>query len=312
MVASRNMTLFPLCKIISFLWLIILLMVPASAMGGNALKSGAVFWDCPVCPQLVVVPAGAFVMGAPFAVGGDDEMPIHHVRIWRKFAIGRYEVTRHEFKAFVAATGYRIDGPCRYIGKRGWAESDLANYHHPFIPQNDDHPVVCVNWHDAKAYVAWLSRVTGKSYRLPSEAEWEYAAQGGAPTLYHFGTSGGELCAYGNGADADSPMKGRNNECRDGHRWGTARAGSYRPNAFGLYDTIGNVKEWVEDCWNDTYKGAPMDGAPWKMGNCRQRVHRGGSWLNLPIYLRSAARLRTYAGYRYYDIGFRVVRSFTQ
>jgi formylglycine-generating enzyme required for sulfatase activity len=284
------------------------MVTPTLAMGGNAVKPGDIFWDCLACPKLVVVPTGVFAMGARFSEGGDDEMPIHRVRIRRSFAIGQFEVTRHEFKTFVARTGYRIDGPCHYLGVRGWKESYSATYRHPLFPQSDEHPVVCVNWHDAKAYVAWLSKITGKSYRLPSEAEWEYAARGGATTLYHFGTSRAELCAYGNGSDANFPYKWRNNACVDGYRWGTARAGSYRPNAFGLYDTIGNAKEWVEDCWNDSYKGAPLDGAPWKTGNCRHRVHRGGSWLNEPRYLRSAARLRTYARYRFHSIGFRVVR----
>jgi formylglycine-generating enzyme required for sulfatase activity len=281
---------------------------------GFGVKPGDIFWDCYVCPKLVVVPAGVFDMGAQYAEGGDDEMPIHRVRIWHNFAIGRYEVTRSEFKAFVSATGYRIDGPCRYLDleKSDWEESDLANYGNSWFPQNDDHPAVCVNWHDAKAYVAWLTGVTGKLYRLPSEAEWEYAARGGASTRYHFGTSYGDICIYGNGSDADFPFKWRNDDCVDGYPWGTARAGSYRPNAFGLYDTIGNAKEWLEDCWNDSYDGAPVDGTPWITGQCRSRVIRGGSWLNDPRYLRSAARLRTYAGYRKYDHGFRVVRSLTQ
>lgn len=299
-------------KIFLFVWLSLLMIAPTSPMGGNTMKPGDIFWDCPACPQMIVVPAGAFVMGAKYSEGADDEMPIHRVRIRQNFAIGRYEVTRHEFKAFVARTGYRIDGPCHFLGNRGWKSSDLANFRRPFIPQNDDHPVVCVNWHDAKAYVAWLSSITAKSYRLPSEAEWEYAARGGAPTRYHFGTSRGDLCAYGNGSDAEFPYKWRNNACADGYRWGTARAGSYKPNAFGLYDTIGNAKEWVEDCWNDSYDGAPIDGRPWETGNCRHRIHRGGSWLNEPRYLRSAARFRSYAGYRYFDHGFRVVHSLRQ
>lgn len=314
------MTLVSPCKVVPFLWLAVLMLAPMSALGGDTVKPGDIFWDCYVCPKLIVVPAGEFNMGAQYAEGGDNEMPIHRVRIRYKFAIGRYEVTRSEFKAFVAATGYKTDGPCRYLDLdqsnwTNWEESDLASYRYPWFPQTDDHPVVCVNWHDAKAYVAWLTRRTGKIYRLPSEAEWEYAARGGAPTLYHFGTSYGDLCAYGNGADAEFPFKSRNprnDDCVDGQPWGTARAGSYRPNAFGLYDTIGNAKEWLEDCWNGNYNGAPVDGTPWKMGECRTRVVRSGSWLNDPRYLRPASRLRTYIGYRKYDHGFRVARSLTQ
>jgi formylglycine-generating enzyme required for sulfatase activity len=303
------MALFSHRNIIALLWLSVLMIASTLPASGNALKPGDIFWDCPACPQMIVIPAGTFAMGAPYSVGGDDEMPIHRVRIEHRFAIGQFEVTRHEFKAFVARTGYRIDGPCRFLGRRGWEETNAATYRHPLIPQSDEHPVVCVNWYDAKAYVAWLSKVTGKTYRLPSEAEWEYAARGGARTLYHFGTSRAKLCAYGNGSAADFPYKWRNRACADGYRWGTARVGTFKPNAFGLYDTIGNAKEWVEDCWNDSYDGAPAAGTPWKTGNCRHRVHRGGSWMNKPIYLRSAARLRMYSRYRYYDLGFRVVRT---
>ena len=203
-------------KIFAFLLFSLLMVTPTLPIGGNAVKTGDIFWDCLACPKLVVVPAGVFAMGARFSEGGDDEMPIHRVRIRRSFAIGQFEVTRHEFKTFVARTGYRIDGPCHYLGARGWKESYSATYRHPLFPQSDEHPVVCVNWHDAKAYVAWLSKITGKSYRLPSEAEWEYAARGGATTLYHFGTSRAELCAYGNGSDANFPYKWRNNACLDG------------------------------------------------------------------------------------------------
>lgn len=306
------MTLVLPDKILQFLLLSALLIPPTSASGVDTVKPGEIFWDCYLCPKLVVIPAGEFSMGAPYSVGGDDEGPIHRVQIQHSFAIGRYEVTRGEFKAFVAATGYRTDGPCRHLGKSGWEKSYLVSYRDPWIPQTDDHPVVCVNWHDAKAYVAWLSKVTGHTYRLPSEAEWEFAARGGETSPYFFGTSYKNLCFYGNGSDAEFPYKRRNDECVDGIPWGTARVGSYRPNAFGLYDTIGNAKEWVEDCWNNTYEGAPVDGTPWKTGKCRSRVFRGGSWLNSPSFLRSATRRSSYAGYRYPDRGFRVVRTLTK
>lgn len=297
-------------RIALLLWSAIVFFAQCMVSRAEAIKPGTVFWDCAVCPKLVVVPAGEFSMGAPYAEGGDDEMPVHRVSIPHDFAISQFEITRSEFKAFVAAANYRIDGPCRYLGENGWEESDLNSYRNPWFPQTDDHPAVCISWYDAKAYVAWLSQRTGKTYRLASEAEWEYAARGGSRLPYPFGTSQKDLCAYGNGSDASFPYKWRNNACPDGQPWGTARAGSYRPNPFGLYDTMGNVKEWVEDCWNDNYVHAPVDGRPWVSGNCRRRIFRGGSWINDHRYLRSAARNRGYAGYRYYDRGFRVVRSF--
>lgn len=302
----------PSRPVIGLSWIAVALMTTMPARGGDAPKPGDVFWDCSACPAMVVVPAGVFAMGASFAEGGDDEMPIHKVRIPHAFAIGRYEVTRGEFKAFVAASGYEVDGPCKVLGKNDWEESGGTTYRAPSIPQSDEHPVVCVNWFDAKAYVAWLSRTTRKAYHLPSEAEWEYAARAGSSTLYFFGTAQKDICSFGNGSDAHFPYKWRNDTCDDGYGWGTAPVGKFRPNRFGLYDTIGNAWEWVEDCWNDSYEGAPVDGTPWLTGECTERGVRGGSWLSEPRFLRSATRFRSYAGYRFYDYGFRVARSLAE
>ena len=293
--------------------LVFFLMATMPAWGSDAVKPGDSFWDCAACPEMVVVPAGVFAMGASFAEGGDDEWPIHRVRIPRPLAIGRHEVKRGEFKAFVEETGYELNGPCQTLaeiswGEYRWREDRLASYRNSWFPQTDDHPVVCVNWYDAKAYTAWLSKTTGKTYRLPSEAEWEYAARAGATALYHFGTAQQNICLYGNGVDASSPFKWRNEKCNDGYGRGTAPVGSFRPNAFGLHDTTGNVWEWVEDCWNDSYKGAPVDGTPWTTGRCWRRSVRGGSWLNDPRFLRSATRFSTFASYRKNNHGFRVAR----
>ena len=179
------------------------------------------------------------------------------------------------------------------------------------FPQTDRDPAVCVNWADARAYVAWLSEKTGKSYRLLSESEWEYAARGGTRTSRHWGESASGQCGYANGADRTA--KGRYSgwtvaECDDGHVW-TAPVGTFKANGFGLHDVLGNVWEWVEDCWNDSYSGAPSDGSAWESGNCGRRVLRGGSWVNQPRNLRSAYRLRLVTGLRLSDTGFRVART---
>jgi formylglycine-generating enzyme required for sulfatase activity len=207
---------------------------------------------------------------------------------------------------FVVATQYSLDFSCRYLAEIGWEQG--VSWRHPGFRQTNDHPVVCVNWKDAKVYLEWLSRKTGQVYRLPSEAEWEYAARAGSADRFFFGNSVSNLCKYGNGVDASSDFKWQNKKCKDGYGSGTAPVGNFLPNEFGLYDTIGNVWEWLEDCWNDNYFNAPEDGSSWDTGDCSHRGTRGGSWLNDPRFLRSAHRNRLFHLYRKYNTGFRVVR----
>ena len=278
-----------------------------SAAASESLLPGSTFRDCEVCPEMVVVPAGSIRIGAPFAEGGDDEWPIHIVEISQPLAIGKYEVTKFEFAMFVEATKYSIDFSCRYLAKVGWEEG--VSWRYPGFQQTNRDPVVCVNWGDAKAYVAWLSERTGTPYRLPSEAEWEYAARAGGEGRYFFGDSVSMLCKYGNGVDASSDFKWQNKKCTDGYGARTSPVGSFLPNNFGLYDTIGNVWEWLEDCWHDNYVDAPADGTSWTSGDCSNRVTRGGSWLNDPRFLRSAHRKRLFNADRKYNVGFRVVRN---
>ncbi len=280
--------------------------VMTSVAASELLSPGSTIKDCEVCPEMIVIPVGSVQVGAPFAEGGDDEWPIHDVVISRPLAIGKYEVTRFEFAMFVEATAFSIDFSCRYLAEVGWEEG--ASWRNPGFRQSNRDPVVCVNWGDAKAYVAWLSQKTGKTYRLPSEAEWEFAARAGGSGRYFFGNSVSMLCKYGNGVDASSDFKWRNKKCQDGYGARTAPVGSFLPNDFGLYDTIGNVWEWLEDCWNDDYFGAPADGTNWNTGDCSNRGTRGGSWLNDPRFLRSAHRNRLFNAYRKNNTGFRVVR----
>ena len=241
---------------------------------------GKRFRDCPECPELVVVPSGSFMMGSPSSESERDknEGPVHRVRIGRPFAVGVYEVTFGEWDACVSGGGcggYRPDD-------KGWGRGNR--------------PVIEVSWHDAKTYVGWLWRKTGEEYRLLSEAEWEYVARAGTGTRYWWG---------------DEIGRNRSN-CRGcGSRWDgkqTAPVGSFSANGFGLYDVHGNVREWVEDCWNTSYRGAPGDGSAWESGDCRRRVRRGGFWNYLSGDPRSANRSRKISRFRGVGLGFRVAR----
>ena len=280
-----------------------------------------VFRDCPDCPEMVVIPAGEFQMGSDRNddEANDFERPRHRVSVGQ-FALGRYEVTRAEYEAFVSATGHSDGRRCRTDDGRGnweWRWRNGASWRDPRFPQGDDHPVVCVSWEDAQSYVRWLSRKTGERYRLPSEAEWEYAARAGTETRWYWGDSPSGQCGRANGADAFLRRKYRRVEgldfdhavsCDDGMAH-TAPAGSYDANAFGLFDVLGNVWEWTEDCMNRNYARAPNDGSAWTRGDCGRRVIRGGSWSRASRRLRAAERAFEAAGDRIGHAGFRVSRT---
>lgn len=286
-----------------------------------ARKPGTVFQDCPDCPRMVVIPAGEFSMGSPASEAGrdTDEGPVHRVSIGQPFALGRNEVTVAQFRRFVDEAGYKSEAErnvggqgCRAFDKSGkWDWQSGRSWRDPGFAQSDAQPVVCISWNDARAYVEWLSRKTEKRYRLPAEAEWEYAARAGTTTARYWGENADEACAYANVAD-QTTHEGRSwsnkHNCNDGH-WFPAPVGSYKPNRFGLYDMLGNVWEWTEDCGNGSYTGAPSDGSAWLTGNCSQRVDRGGSWNNFPRVVRSALRLRLTSDDRSFDLGFRVART---
>jgi formylglycine-generating enzyme required for sulfatase activity/uncharacterized caspase-like protein len=268
--------------------------------------------DCPECPELVVIPAGSYQMGAPAkeAGSGDSERPRHEVRIGKQLAFGRYEVTRGQYEAFVKATGYQGEGSCHVWVGSEWINQPGRNWRDADVDQNDSHPVVCVSWQDAKAYVAWLAMKTGKAYRLPSESEWEYAARGGTRTSRYWGDDPGLACEYANVHDADTQalrhFPWEPHECRD-HYVETAPVGKFKPNAFGLHDMLGNVWEWVEDCQSVNYVGAPNDGSARVGDDCPRRVYRGGGWSG-PASVRAATRNSNPASYRSQLLGFRVIR----
>ena len=274
---------------------------------------GKKFRDCAGCPELVVVPSGTYEMGSPSSEEGreGDEGPVHEVTFARPFAVGVYEVTRGEFARFVSSTGRSMGNSCWVYEGGEWKERTGRHWQSPGFGQTDGHPVVCVSWEDAKGYVKWLSRETGKEYRLLSESEWEYVARGGRRTARYWGESEGGQCRYANGADREAK---RHNSgwmtanCSDGH-YRTAPVGSYEANGYKLHDVLGNVWEWVEDCWNSDYHGAPSDGRAWMSGDCSWHVLRGGSWYLEPRYLRSAYRSRSNSVFRYDFSGFRVART---
>ena len=235
--------------------------------------------DCPECPEMVVVPAGSYRMGS--RDGRSDELPVHEVAIGAPFAVGRYEVTFAEWDACARHGGCPRGEDI--AEDRGWGRGRR--------------PVINVSWDDAKRYVQWLSRKTGKAYRLPSESEWEYAARAGTQTAYSWG---------------DEIGVNRANCYVCGGQWDgdrTAPVGSFGANAWGLHDMHGNVWEWVEDCPNGSYAGSPVDGSSWLSGNCDKRVLRGGSWFNYPSFLRAAGRNRYSTGNRNSSFGFRVART---
>ena len=273
-----------------------------------AVRPPGIVQDCSECPQLVAVPEGRFSMGS--GDGEDDEVPVADRQV-RRFAIGRYEVTREEFGAFVAATGYQTAGGCWTVDAAGeWNREAWASWREPGFVNESRHPVVCASWVDAQAYVDWLGERTGREYRLPSEAEWEYAARGGTVTERYWGDGARRQCEHANGADQtlSERISGRAATCRDEAAF-TAPVGSFRANGFGLFDMLGNVWEWVADCWHSSYAGAPSGGEAWTDGaSCRSRMLRGGSWSGGSRYLRSAGRNSYTVGIRMSNGGFRVAR----
>jgi formylglycine-generating enzyme required for sulfatase activity len=241
---------------------------PAPAAPQSAIR------DCLQCPEMVLIQAGAFEMGSSEMF--DFEAPVHQVSIRKAFYIGRREVTFDEWDACFAEGGCKQKPDDRGLGRTR-------------------RPVTDLDWDDTKSYLVWLSQKTGKTYRLPSESEWEYVARAGTSTTYPWGRTVEKDKANCLGCTSDPVKK-------------AIDTGSFPPNSFGVYDMAGNAAEWVEDCWSDNYRGAPTDGSAWTRPQCRERVLRGGSFNNDPRYVRSAARFKYDHDVRFYTNGFRVVR----
>jgi formylglycine-generating enzyme required for sulfatase activity len=257
----------------------------------DASGMGRVFRDCPVCPEMVVLPAGEFTMGSPESEKGrnKDEGPQRKVTFAQPFAVGKFEVTFAQWDACVA------EGGCAHKpGDETWGRGRR--------------PVINVSWDDARQFVGWLAKKTGKPYRLPTEAEWEYAARGVTKASdAHAPFSTGATINYKQ-ANYDANFK-YGNAPQGLYRQKTLDVGSLPRNAFGLHDMHGNVWEWVEDCYKDSYAGAPTDGTAVASSACSLRILRGGSWNYYPQLLRSAYRYATAGGIRVEYAGFRVARA---
>jgi formylglycine-generating enzyme len=274
-----------------------------------AAQSPRTFKDCGDCPTMVEIAAGRFVRGSieaeALAEGTPDrdarnERPRTTVTIAYRFAVSRFEVTRREFAAFAEQTRLPPSKDClswdranarwgRFPGERSWKS--------PGFEQTDDHPVVCVNWPEAKAYAEWMARRTGKPYRLMTDAEWEYVVRAGTTARRWFGDGRERVCEFANVSDADKAAALRQAidpaqvfACRDGYVF-TAPVGRFKPNPWGIYDLFGNAWEWTEDCFGRSYEGAPTNGSarqPASGQTCAERVMRGGAWHADPFYVRAA------------------------
>ena len=255
------------------------------------------------CPRMMVVPAGELMVGSPDDEPGRgaQEGPLHKVTIRQPFALADRWITRAQYRDFVEKAGYDAGNNCKVWKDGKWSEEPGRSFRNPGFAQSDDDPAVCVSYEDAKAYVAWLSKQNGRAYRLPSEAEWEYAIRAGSTTPFWWGPAittaqanyNGNL-TYAGGAKGDFRQR--------------TVASGFRANTWDIYGA-GNVAEWTEDCWAETYQGAPADGSARSNGNCAMRAVRGGSWASDPARLRSAARAGMESMIRMNDVGFRVART---
>ncbi|WAC71974.1 formylglycine-generating enzyme family protein [Roseateles sp. SL47] len=291
--------------------------------------------DCPVCPDLVVIAAGTFRMGSdasdPRRAKDGREEPAHEAQVSRSFALARREVTVEEFERFITATGYVTDAeraPAQ--GCLAWLPTDHAlgprpalSWRSPGYAQTPQHPVVCVSWNDARAYTQWLGSVAGQLYRLPTETEWEYAARAGSHTHWPWGNDddageeapqGSPACRFANVADTTEASDGfhwsEHHYCSDGH-FQAAPVGRLEPNRFGVQDMIGNVWEWVQDCYApEAYADGsmPRDGSPRETAHCPARGLRGGAWISGPARTRPAYRGGYAPQTRSNVFGFRVAR----
>ncbi len=314
----------------------IVALITISSIAQTTLKPGLTFRDCPDCPEMVVIPSGSFTMGSPASELGDNsytdilfrlEAPTRVVSI-QQFAAGKFDITREQWAAFVSATNRPTTGGCRWSGlprapgSKLWDPNPEANWKNHGYAQEDNHPVVCVTWNDAQDYVQWLSRKTGANYRLLTEAEWEYAARAGTSTPYPWGsTASHEYANYGTDTVAGVGFaSGRD-------KWvTTSPVGAFPPNQFGLYDMHGNVLQWVEDCFSDSYSGLPTDGSAYKTdvtlkmqapqfswmngkNSCSFRICRGGDAWDHPPLIRSASRNWADANNSTAGFGFRVAKT---
>jgi formylglycine-generating enzyme required for sulfatase activity len=285
--------------------------LPAAPAPGPT--AGSVIHDCDTCPGLTVLAGGRFKQGSAADGGsGSFDKPQHWVVIGRPLAMSTKTVTVDEFARFIAATGRDMQGCDTYDGE--WKHRPANSWENPGFTQTGSHPVTCVSWVDAKAYVQWLSANTGHRYRLPSASEWEYAARAGSEAGQPWEPDGSRACVDANVADQSAARRYPGWAafgCDDGYVY-TAPVGSFKRNAFGLNDMLGNVFQWTEDCWTADYTGAPIDGSARLDGDCSEHELRGGSWFSTPAYVRASYRNHFAADYRTSSVGIRVIRDIDQ
>ena len=284
-------------------------------------------------PEMVVLPGGKFRMGSPTDEAGreENEGPVHEVRV-RSFALGKYPVTRGEFAVFAVATGYKTDaekdtpipfqppdlgtpaGCFAYKGGTDYGWKAGTSWRDPGYKQGDNEPATYLSWNDAHAYADWLAHATGKPYRLPTSAEIEYAIRAGSSAPYPWGSSGEDACQYGNVRDVTANARftqwKKGVTCNDGALF-TSAVGRYRGNAFGLFDTVGNVEVWTRDCGVENYDTAPSDGSAQQSPNCERHTLRGSSWNFTPAGFRAAHRENPPSSGRSFDTGMRVAEDIT-
>jgi formylglycine-generating enzyme required for sulfatase activity/DNA-binding winged helix-turn-helix (wHTH) protein len=301
---------------ISVVWGATFLLGNTASLTGPQLASLPGFKDCSLCPDMIVLPTGEFMMGSPASENGhtDVEGSPRRINMSKRIAIGKLEVTIEQISAFVAETGMNVGGSCQLITDPSrkvatWGEPSVSMLS-PGFNVTPLHPAVCISWHEAQSYVAWLHRRTGKPYRLPTEAEWEYAARAGTATRYSFGNDETSLCGYARFADLGSQF-GWSDGCRsDVATYGTTTVGALKPNPWGIFDMHGNAWEWVEDCWTPNPQAMPIDGSAFSQpGSCEIGVIRGGSFAAGSRRVRSAIRAPVRTTKHFYNIGLRVALS---
>jgi formylglycine-generating enzyme required for sulfatase activity len=282
---------------------------PSTATARTPPAAGTIIRDCPTCPLFTVLRTGSFQQGSAAGTGASrHEQPRHLVAIAYPIAMQNRDVTVADFREFTAATGREVQGCDVYEGT--WRHQVRASWKDPGFKQGDSHPVTCVSFEDAVAYARWLSDTTGHRYRLPSASEWEYAARAGSDAMRPWGADAAEPCANANVADQSAARRFPGWDvfaCDDGYA-NTSPVSTFKANAFGLDDMLGNVFQWTADCWHADYAGAPTDGSPRQDGDCTERELRGGSWFSAPAYVRPAYRNHFAANYRTSSVGFRLVR----
>ncbi len=285
------------------------------------------FSDCASCPEMIEIPAGSVYIGSYEDEIGRKKGERRRIKatILKPFAMATAEVTLGQFRVFMEETKYKSNIPvykgqplvgCNYFDGKGYGYIKEHNWKNPGYPQREDAPVVCVSWSDAKAYCDWLSKKTGRTYRIPSAVEFEYASRAGSSAPWFWGTNPEHACDYANIGDSafkDKYPSRPSFPCTDGYVY-TAPVKKFKPNAFGLYDMVGNAWEWTNDCFSNDLTNAPVDGTSYEGTDeeCVFRTPKGGSWISGMAWGRAAVRSRDGADYKSFMLGFRVVAELQQ